>query len=109
MKLRDRLNKETSSLTGVKEYLVDEVMSFHWKSVRDAAYKYKSLEITNFATLSLRMKMIKKQIEKMERVIEGLNGKMAKETDEKKLDNLTKKLASVTELLEYYKSKTNEL
>lgn len=109
MKLRDRLNKETSSLTGVKEYLVDEVMSWHWKSVRDAAYKYKSLEITNFATLSLRMKMIWKQIEKMERVVEGLNGKIAKEVDEKKLDNLRKKLSSVIELLEYYKSKTNEL
>ena len=101
----DLITRKVSVLLNIPEDIIEKVMSFEKKSVREATYKHKVIEISNFATLSLRPRKIDSEIRLRENIIHSLTRRLEKAIEQREIENLNKRIEAASTEIEYLKTK----
>ena len=102
---QDLITRKVSLQLNISEDIIQKVMSYEKRSVKEALYKYNSVEMTNFGTFYIRDKMVLKEIEKRTKIKNFLVEKIADPKEASKIDTNVKKLEGLLKELDYLKTK----
>lgn len=83
--IKDFIIERTSEELEISQETVETVISWSYKKANEASHRVKEIELSGIGTLKLSQAKLRKQIEKLERIISHL-------TDETKLESVTKTL-----------------
>ncbi len=92
----------------ISEDIIDEVISYSGKQFEKALKADKTIELSGFGKLVFRDKKAKIELNKLEKLYANYEASLIQTIDEKKRNNLTKRMLSCKEVIDFLKTKIYE-
>lgn len=92
----------------ISEDIIDEVISYSGKQFAKSLKEDKTIELSGFGKLVFREKKARTELEKMNKIYNSYQEQLSKTTDQKKITNLTKRMTTCKEVIDFLKTKLDE-
>lgn len=100
---QDLITRKVSIQLNISEDIIQKIISYEKRSVKEALYKCNSVEMSNFGTFYIRNKMILKEIERRTKIKNILVERISAEEPNK--ESNIKKLEGLLKEIDYLKTK----